>query len=42
MKKKLRYLHLPTKTEIQKRIKKERERKALRKLFENFCDKNLK
>lgn len=42
MKKKLRYFHLPTKTEVQKRIKKERKRKALKRLFENFCDKNLK
>lgn len=42
MKKKLRYFHLPTKTEVQKRIKKEKERKALGKLFENFCNKNLK
>lgn len=42
MKKKLRYFHLPTKAEVQKKIKKEKIRKALRKLFENFCDKNLK
>lgn len=42
MKKKLRYFHLPTKTKIQKRIKKEKERKTLGKIFENFCNKLLK